>query len=88
MNNYLTADEHVAAFFHAILEPVEVRDEKGNLLGHYTPHVPPELREAYARAASSFDLEEARRRLAAHKPGQGRTTEQVLARLRSLERGG
>jgi hypothetical protein len=45
----------------------------------------PELRVADEEATASFDLEEIRRRLAGCKAGQGRTTEQVLARLRALQ---
>jgi len=35
--NQITADETLRARLHRILEPVEVRDEEGRLMGHYTP---------------------------------------------------
>ncbi|MFO0930102.1 MAG: hypothetical protein U0736_24270 [Gemmataceae bacterium] len=84
---HLIADQDLRDRLHGIVEPVEIRDAAGQLLGTFVPHVSNEVRALYEEAVASFDLDEAGRRLAAHQPGQGRTTEQVLARLRALEQG-
>ena len=84
---HITTDEDMRVRLGGFVEPVEIRDVEGRVLGTFIPQVPPELRATYEEAAASFDLAEAERRLAACKAGQTRTTEQVLARLEALERG-
>jgi hypothetical protein len=82
--NYLTADESMLARLRGIVEPVEIRDPAGKLLGRYTPVLTPEEEAAYARAAELFDLEELDRIAATDKGAY--TIEQVLEHLRSLEK--
>jgi hypothetical protein len=85
---HIVATDGMQQCLDGIVEPVEIRDSEGLLLGTFTPNVTPEQRKAYEEAAASFDLEEMRRRVAACKAGQKtRTSEQVLERLRALERG-
>ena len=85
--NYLTADEDLLDRLRGIVEPVEIRDPGGNVLGHYTPVVSPEVRERYEKARKLFDPAEIQRRKAAEH-GQGKTTAEVLAYLESLEKQG
>ena len=82
--NYLTADEELLDRLRGIVEPVEIRDPDGKVLGHYTPVVSPEQRERYEKARQLFDPEEIKRRKAAEH-GQGKTTAEVLEYLKSLE---
>lgn len=84
---HIIADDDLESRLRGFVEPVEIRDAQGRILGTFSPHVPPELRKVYEDAVASFDLAEADRRLAACKAGQSRTTEQVLARLKALEQG-
>lgn len=59
---------------------VEVRDSKGDLIGHFLPAVDKErLRNAYTEE----ELREAKRR--ARAPGPRYTTQEVLSRLADLE---
>jgi hypothetical protein len=82
--NILTADEVLLNRLCGIVEPVEIRDATGKVLGHYTPVVSPEEAAAYARAKELFDLEEAERILAAER-NTGRPLKDILAELQSLE---
>jgi len=70
-----------------ILEPVEIRDDEGKLLGHYTPVVSPEELAAYEKARGLFDRDEMRRRKET-EAGKGKTTAEVLATLHALEKRG
>jgi hypothetical protein len=81
--NYLTADDLLLQRLQGIVDPVEIRDPSGKLLGHYTPVLSPEEEEAYARAAQLVDLEEMKR--LAETEQQGYSIEQVKEHLRSLE---
>jgi hypothetical protein len=45
-----------------LLEPVEIRDSNGKLLGHYTPYVSPEERALYEKVRARLDLDEIKRR--------------------------
>jgi hypothetical protein len=72
----------VAQFLSEIKERTELLDDSGNLVGIFSPKQEAEA-ELIAEAREIFDLEEARRRLASEKPG--RTTQEVLQRLKSLE---
>jgi hypothetical protein len=82
---YLTADQPLLERLGGILEPVEIRDPSGKLLGRYTPVLPDED-EANARAATYFDLAEAERTLA--EENQGSSPAEVWERIRALERPG
>ncbi|MCI0463390.1 MAG: hypothetical protein L0Z62_41160 [Gemmataceae bacterium] len=79
----LTADEVLMARLRGVVEPVEIRDPAGKVLGHYTPARTPEEAAFYSWAKQTFDLEAAER--AAADPRPGYTLEEVKERLRSLE---
>jgi len=79
---YITADQSLLSQLRAVTEPVEVRDENGNVLGHYTPARSAEERALYEKARGLFDLDKAKR-VAATERGQGRTTAEVLDRLKA-----
>jgi hypothetical protein len=82
---HIVADEALLSRFHGFMEPVEIRDPEGNLIGVYTPNVTPEMKAMYERAVELFDWEEIDRRR--KNPGKMYTYEEVMARLRSLEQG-
>jgi hypothetical protein len=82
--SHLIADPELLNRLRAIREPVEFRDPNGNVLGRYTPAVPPVTPEEYARWEKLFDLEEAERVLATER-GQGRPHEEVMRELKSLK---
>ncbi|MGC1649687.1 MAG: hypothetical protein WA741_28010 [Candidatus Sulfotelmatobacter sp.] len=82
--NYLTADESMCDRLRGILEPVEIRDAEGKLLGHYTPYVSPEVLAAYEKARTLFDPAEMQRRRESAK-GQGRPFSEVIRRLQAEE---
>lgn len=85
MTNYLTADEAVCDFFRGVLSPVDVRDEEGRLLGHFTPHVPPELLAKYERIKASIDIEELQR-IAREAIGRGSSLEEIWKRIHAAEK--
>jgi hypothetical protein len=82
--NHLTADQVWLDRLAGIVEPVEIRDPDGKVLGHYTPVLSREQEEFYARAAELFDVEEAER-IAATEHGQGRPLREILERLEAGE---
>ena len=82
--NYLTADEAMCDHLRGVLEPVEIRDEKGKLLGQYTPFVSAEERALYEKVRQRIDLTEIDRRVAAGQ-GQGVPLAEVIRRLESGE---
>ena len=84
--NYLTADDGLISRLRGIMEPVEIRDANGNVLGHFTPVVPPEVQALYDKADALFDLEEAKRDAAAKQPGF--SLQEVMRFIRSLEKEG
>jgi hypothetical protein len=84
--NYLTADQPMLDRLRGIVEPVEIRDPSGKVLGCYTPRLSKEEEEAYARAAELFDPEELDRIEKDQRPL--RSFEQVMERLSSLEKHG
>ena len=65
-------------------EPIEIRDQNGNVVGAFAPGLSPEEQEAYRQAAALFDPEELDRIEKAGGPYY--TTEQVLEYLDSLEK--
>jgi hypothetical protein len=79
----LTADEHLHEVLEYIVEPAEIRDASGKVLGHYTPLVPPDIQEAYDRLAAQLDHDELDRLAQSNEPGY--TIEQVMEHLRQLE---
>jgi hypothetical protein len=81
--NYLTADDSLQDLLRGVVEPVEIRDPSGKVLGHYTPAVSPEEAELYEKAKALFDPAEMERRLA-NEHGKGATLDAVMQRLRSL----
>lgn len=85
--NHLTADEDLLDRLRGIVEPVEIRDPEGKLLGVYTPHVTAEVRALYERAKSLFNPAEVKRRAEAEK-GQGAPLSEVWERLRAVEKKG
>jgi hypothetical protein len=77
---HITADAAMADHLGGLLEPVEVRDEQGQLLGVYTPHVAPEVLAKYEKVIQSLDLDKIRR-IAEEQKGQGAPLEEVLRRI-------
>jgi hypothetical protein len=84
---HIIADEELQARLGGFLEPIEIRDQKGNVMGHYTPHVTAETRAAYERAKTLFDPAETERRIAAEH-GKGIPLSEFWARLRAQEQQG
>jgi len=76
--NHLTVDEQVLQVLQQAKGPTEIRDLKGNLFGIFTP-----TRMTEEEIRKHFDLEKAKR-VAREERGQGKTTAEVLAHLRSL----
>ncbi len=85
--NHIIADESVLDFFLGLVEPVEVRDETGQVLGHYTPLVSPEEAALYEKAKTLFDPTETARILAEER-GQGRPLEELWRQLQSRKAAG
>ncbi len=82
---HITADEAMASHLGGLLEPVEVRDQHGKLLGVYTPHVTPELLAQYKKVIQSLDLDEIMR-VAEEQKGQGGPLSEVWKRIHALEK--
>lgn len=85
--NYVTADAAFLERLEGILEPVEVRDTNGKVLGHFTPSASTVEHTRYEDAKKLFDPAEVQRRKEAEH-GRGYTIEQVFDRLKSLETSG
>ena len=81
--NYLTADDTMLDWLRGIVEPVEIRDPDGKVLGHYAPILSRKQEALYARAAELFDLEEMERIAATEHSGC--TFAEEMEHLRSLE---
>ena len=79
----LTADAAMAAVLGQVNELAEIRDASGKVIGFFAP-VAIEHARNYANAAAHFDPEEIKR--AKEEKGPGRTTAEVLSRLKSLEK--
>ena len=69
------------------MEPVEVRDPTGKVLGHFIPSVSIEELSRYDAVKKLFDPAEVKRRKEAEH-GCGYTVEQVVEHLKSLETSG
>jgi hypothetical protein len=83
----LTVNEDVAALLGGYVDAVEVRDERGQVLGHFVPYVTPQARDVYDHPEKYFNLEEAER-VAAAQHGQGRPLAEILRDLESSGRPG
>jgi hypothetical protein len=81
----LKADPALKAYLDPLTEPTEIQDGEGNLLGVFTPADRSAVVD-YTEVRKLFDPEEIKRRKERSRNDPGRTTEQVLARLRSLEK--
>jgi hypothetical protein len=69
--SFIVLNDEQAKVVAKALEPIQVRDGKGNVLGNISP------------IWSEEDIKEAKRRLASSQPRY--TTSQVLDHLKSLE---
>lgn len=76
---HIVADSVLLERLTGFVEPVEIRDAEGKVVGHFAPTLSAEMVERYAAAAKLFDLKEAEYRLRTEK-GR-RTTAEVVARL-------
>jgi hypothetical protein len=83
--NHLTADEGLLQWLAGLMEPVEIRDPSGKVLGRYTPVFVDE-KDRQVRAEKYFDLAEAERVLA-EKP-QGFTLAEVWEQIRAQQNQG
>lgn len=77
--NYLTADQELLERLAGIMEPVEIREPSGKVLGRFTPMFADET-DASERAAKYFDLAEAER-LLAEEPHHGLPLAEVWKRI-------
>jgi hypothetical protein len=82
--NYLTADASMCDHLRGIVEPVEVRDRSGRLLGVFTPHVPPDVLAKYEKVKQLFDLDEINRIAATER--EGLPLAEVWKQIRAGER--
>jgi len=82
---HIIADGTMHDHLRGILEPVEIRDPSGKVLGHYTPAVSPEEKAMYQKARALMDPAELNRRLTEEK-GTGRSLAEILARLPGAEK--
>lgn len=82
--NHLTADQVLLERLAGIMEPVEIRDPSGKVLGRFTPVFADE-QETRERAARYFDLAAAQRTAA--QKSQGSSLEEVWRRIHKLDNG-
>lgn len=66
---HIIADKEMELSLRGILEPIEIRDALGQLLGHYVPYVSPERKAFYEKTSQLFDLDEVRRVAATEREG-------------------
>ena len=81
--NYLTADQALLDRLAGVMEPAEIRDVNGKVIGRFTPVFADE-KEKNERAERYFDLADAERSLA-QEPEQEFTFAEVWERIRSGE---
>ena len=84
---HIVVDDSMRVHLRGILEPVELRDGKGRVVGHYTPVVSPEERAMYAKAREMMDPAELKRRLVEEK-GTGCSLSEILSKLGVTEERG
>lgn len=82
---HLTANDAVLDFFCGVVEPVEIRDSEGHVLGHYTPVASSKEAALYAKARALFDPEEIKRRKDRSRGEKGHSFDEVMRHLRTLE---
>jgi len=75
---HIIVDDTMQVHLRGILEPIEIRDRQGRVIGHYTPVVSPEERAMYEKAREMMDPAELNRRLTEEK-GTGRPLVEILA---------
>ena len=80
---HLTADQELLERLAGIMEPVEIRDANGKLIGQFTPMFADE-NDKSERAARYFDLADAERSLTQEREPEY-TLAEVWARIRSGE---
>jgi len=81
--SYLTADQALLERLAGVMEPVEIRDPSGKVLGQYVPVFADES-ERSERAAKYFDLAEAERVLTDQRD-QGSSLAEVWKRIHAGE---
>ena len=81
--NYLTADQALLDRLAGVMEPAEIRDPDGKVIGRFTPVFADE-KEKNERAARYFDLAEAERILA-EKRDDGLPLAEVWKRIHAGE---
>jgi hypothetical protein len=80
----LTADDTcLLKELRLFIEPVEVYDPAGRLLGLFVPANLERGKQLYAKAAANLDRAEIKRRLESKEPGV--THEEIWGRIRQLE---
>lgn len=79
----VTVPKDYVRLFEVVRGVAEIRDELGNLLGHFASPIP-DQEELRGRVATKFDPEAARKRLESERHGC-LTTEEVLKKLRAAE---
>jgi hypothetical protein len=79
----LTANEAMLAILSGTKELAEIRDGNGTVIGFFAPIALPKA-QMYAEAAAHIDPAEIQRRK--EDKQKGRTTEEVLERLKALEK--
>ena len=79
----ITIDNELAAKLRDTEQAATVRDADGRLLGVFTC-MPPGVAATYQHALDTIDPDELKRRANDSRPGH--TTQQVLERLRQMER--
>lgn len=82
--SHITADATLLAYLSGISSPVEIRDQDGNTIGHYTPTGPAEHRALYETAKGLFDIAKAKEILARERD-QGRPLKDILVDLQTRE---
>jgi hypothetical protein len=82
--NFVTATDAVQDFFDGVVDPVEIRDPSGKVLGCFTPALSAEEAKWYERAKALFDPDEMERIFAAEH-NQGRPLADIWKELESRE---
>jgi len=82
--NVPAADECLVEGLSGIVEPVEIRESTGKVLGIYTPALSAEEAALYEKARSMFDPAEMERRLTEGR-GTGRALGEIIRQLESSE---
>ncbi len=78
----IIADDTPMLVLSGVVEPVEIHDEEGKLLGVFVPANIEQTRKAYADFASRIDRAEIQRRKKSTQ--KGHTTKEVFEHLKTL----